>query len=213
MSDPNKQAQEAAARLKEEIQQADPNTLRLLLIEARTHNGWQDKAVGDDKLRELYDLLKWGPTSANSSPARFHFIRSAEAKERLKPALSEGNLEKTMAAPVTAIISYDVEFWRKLPQLFPHKDMTGPFKDNPTAAQGAAFRNGTLQGAYFMIAARAIGLDVGAMSGFNNALVDETFFAGTSLKSNFLCNLGYGDPSKIFYRSPRLDFDEACKLL
>ena len=211
--DANQQAQQAAARLQEDIQQADAQTLRLLFTDARSHNGWQDRPVSDTQLQALYDLLKWGPTSANSSPARFYFIRTPAAKEQLKPALSEGNAEKTMAAPVTAIIAYDVEFWRELPKLFPHKDMTGPFKNNPTAAQTAAFRNGTLQGAYFIIAARAIGLDCGPMSGFNNALVDDTFFKNTTLKSNFLCNLGYADTSKIFVRSPRLDFSEACRLL
>ena len=209
----DQQAQAAAAKLKQEVAQADTDTLRLLLTEARSHNGWLDKLVSDAQLRELFDLLKWGPTSANGSPARFYFLRSQEAKERLKPALSEGNQEKTMSAPVVAIIAYDVEFWKELPRLFPHKDMTGSFRNNPAAAEGAAFRNGTLQGAYFIIAARAIGLDCGPMSGFDANKVNVEFFQGTSLKANFLCNIGYADTSKIFVRSPRFEFDEACKIL
>ena len=169
--------------------------------------------MSDEQLKQLYDLMKWGPTSANGSPARIIFVRSQEAKERLKPALSEGNLQKTSEAPVTAIIGYDVEFWQHLPKLFPHKDMRGPFQNNPKAAEAASFRNGTLQGAYFMIAARALGLDCGAMSGFNNAKVDEEFFAGTAVKSNFLCNIGYGNTDKILQRSPRFEFDEVCQII
>ena len=179
---------------------------------ARTHNGWLDRPVTDDQLRRLYDLMKWGPTSANCSPARIVFVRSKAAKEKLKPALSPGNLDKTMAATATAIIAYDTEFYEKLPQLFPHADARSWFVGKPDLIETTAFRNGSLQGAYLIIAARAIGLDCGPMSGFDNALVDAAFFPGGKVKSNFLCNLGYGDPGKLFPRSPRLAFDEACKI-
>jgi 3-hydroxypropanoate dehydrogenase len=183
----------------------------LLFREARTHNKWQDKPVSDEQIHELYDLLKFGPTSANSSPARFVFIRSREGKEKLAPALSSGNTEKTMAAPVTAIIAYDPKFFEKLPQLFPHNpDAISWFTSNDALAAITAFRNGTLQGAYFMMAARMLGLDVGAMSGFDNDMVDKIFFSENGWRSNFLCNIGYGDWSGVFNRSPRLDFDEAC---
>jgi 3-hydroxypropanoate dehydrogenase len=155
-----------------------------------------------------------GPTSANMSPMRIVFVKSREAKERLKPALSEGNVNKTMAAPVTAIIGMDVHFHEKLPKLFPHTDAKAWFKDLPEKAlEYLALRNSSLQGAYFILAARALGLDCGPMSGFDNTKVDETFFAGTTVKSNFLCNLGYGDATKLHSRSPRLDFDEACQVL
>ncbi|HXM35818.1 MAG TPA: malonic semialdehyde reductase [Pyrinomonadaceae bacterium] len=205
----------------------DP-ALDTIFRKARTHNGWLDKAVDDDLLHRLYDLMKWGPTSANCSPARILFLRTPEAKQRLKPALSQGNLEKTMQAPVTAIIAYDLKFYEKLPRLFPHNPGAREwFTSSPEFAQTTAFRNGTLQGAYFIIAARSLGLDCGPMSGFDNAKVDEEFFpepvpepesAGEVpppevVKSNFLCNLGYGDQSKLFPRGPRLSFDEACRLL
>ena len=179
---------------------------------ARTHNVWLDKPVTDDQLRQLYDLMKWGPTSANCSPARIVFVKSKAAKEKLKPALSPGNLDKTMAAPVTAIIAYDLEFYEKLPRLFPHADARSWFVGKPDLIETTAFRNGSLQGAYLIIAARAIGLDCGPMSGFNNALVDAAFFPDGKIKSNFLCSLGYGDPSKLLPRNPRLAFDEACKI-
>jgi 3-hydroxypropanoate dehydrogenase len=190
--------------------------LDLIFRKARTQNGWQDKPVTDDQLRELYELLKWGPTTMNTSPARFIFLRSREAKERLKPALSPGNLDKTMAAPVTAIIAHDNHFYEMLPKLFPHNaNARGVFapEEKKAFTETAAFRNGSLQGAYFIIAARALGLECGPMSGFDNAKVDAEFFAGSNVKSNFLCNLGYGDPAKVMGRSPRLSFDEACKLL
>jgi len=192
----------------------DTHVLDLLFREARTHNAWLDKPVADDKLHELYELMKFAPTSGNSSPARFLFLRSKEAKQRLAPALMPGNLEKTMAAPVVAIVAHDLKFFELLPRLFPHspgfKDL---FVNSPELAEVTAFRNGTLQGAFFILAARAVGLDCGPMSGFDNAKADAEFFAGTAIKSNFLCNLGYGDPSKLFPRSPRLAFDEACTLL
>jgi 3-hydroxypropanoate dehydrogenase len=185
----------------------------LLFREARTHNKWQDKPVTDEQIHALYDLLRFGPTSANSSPARFVFIRTPEGKAKLAPALSAGNTEKTMTAPVTAIIAYDPKFFLKLPQLFPHNaDAINWFTSNDALAATTAFRNGTLQGAYLMIAARSLGLDTGAMSGFDNDLVDKTFFADNGWRSNFLVNIGYGDPAGVFNRSPRLSFDEACLL-
>jgi len=196
--------------------------LDILFRNARTHNGWLDQAVSDDLLRQLYDLMKWGPTSANCCPARILFLRTPEAKQRLAPALSAGNLEKTLQAPVTAIIGYDLKFYDQLPRLFPAKPMRELFATSTDLATTTAFRNGTLQGAYFILAARTLGLDCGPMSGFNNAKVDEEFFPGTDspdnstwreVKSNFLCNLGYGDPAKLHPRGPRLSFDEACQLI
>ena len=183
----------------------------LLFREARTHNKWQDTPVADETLRELYDILKFGPTSANSSPARFVFIRTKEGKQKLAPALSAGNTEKTMNAPVTVIVAYDPKFYEKLPTLFPHNlDAISWFTSNDSLAATTAFRNGTLQGAYLLIAARSLGLDIGAMSGFDNATVDAAFFAHNGWRSNFLVNLGYGDPAGLFNRSPRLPFEEAC---
>jgi 3-hydroxypropanoate dehydrogenase len=183
----------------------------LLFREARTHNKWQDTPVADETLRELYDILKFGPTSANSSPARFVFIRTKEGKQKLAPALSAGNMEKTMNAPVTVIVAYDPKFYEKLPTLFPHNlDAISWFTSNDSLAATTAFRNGTLQGAYLLIAARSLGLDIGAMSGFDNATVDAAFFARNGWRSNFLVNLGYGDPAGLFNRSPRLPFEEAC---
>jgi len=190
----------------------DDRALDRLFRAARTQNAWQDRPVPDARLEELYGLLKFAPTSANCSPARFAFVRTAEGKAKLKQALSPGNLEKTMTAPVTVIVAHDVEFYEKLPFLFPHADARSWFAGNPAFAETSAFRNGTLQGAYLMMAARSVGLDAGAMSGFDNAKVDELFLAGTTWKSNFLVNLGYGDPSGLFPRSPRLSFDEACRL-
>jgi len=199
--------------------------LNQIFREARTYSAWLDEPVSDETLRQLYDLLKWGPTSANGSPARFVFLRTREAKERLRPALAPGNVEKTMAAPVTVIIAYDLLFFEKLPKLFPHSPgMRDLFGQNPQLVEETARRNSSLQGAYLIIAARALGLDCGPMSGFDNARVDEEFFgagkecAGCEqeffpaghVKSNFLCNLGYGDESKLFPRAPRLTFNEAC---
>jgi 3-hydroxypropanoate dehydrogenase len=185
----------------------------VLFKEARTHNKWRDEPVTDETLRELYEVLKFGPTSANSSPARFVFVRTKEGKEKLAPALSAGNLDKTMSAPVTVIVAYDPKFFEKLPQLFPHNlDAISWFTTNDSLAATTAFRNGTLQGAYLIISARALGLDVGAMSGFDNAKVDAAFFAGNGWRSNFLVNLGHGDPAGVFTRSPRLPFEEACIL-
>jgi 3-hydroxypropanoate dehydrogenase len=190
------------------------DSLDLIFRKARTHNAWLDKPVEDALLRQVYDLAKMGPTSANMCPMRIVFVKSREAKERLKPALDAGNVDKTMAAPVTAVIGMDIRFYEKLPRLFPHMDVKSYFKDLPeNVLEYIALRNSSLQGAYFMLAARALGLDCGPMSGFDNAKVDAAFFAGTTVKSNFLCNLGYGDASKLYLRSPRLDFEEACKLV
>lgn len=178
---------------------------------ARTHNELRGE-VDDDTLRRLYDLLKWGPTSANQTPARFVFVKSKQAKDKLAPALSEGNLAKTMAAPVTVIIGYDEDFHEKLPYLFPHTDAKSWFDGPREGRHDHAFRNGSLQGAYLILAARALGLDCGPMSGFDNAMVDEAFFKGTTVKSNFLVNLGHGGGEELFPRSPRLSFDEAARI-
>lgn len=180
---------------------------------ARTHNAWLERDVSDALLHEIIDLAKLGPTSANCSPARFLFVKSRAAKERLKPHLSEGNRDKTMKAPVCAIIGYDLDFYEHLPRLFPHTDAKSWFAGKPEKIFDNAFRNGTLQGAYLIMAARALGLDCGPMSGFDNKGVDAEFFAGTNVKSNFLCNLGYGDASALFPRSPRFDFDEMAQIL
>ena len=186
----------------------------LIFRNARSHSAWLDEAVDDTLLQRVYDLAKFGPTSANMCPLRIVFVKSEEAKERLKPALDAGNVIKAMTAPVVAILGMDIHFYDKLPQLFPHVDAKAWFKDLPeNALEYMALRNSSLQGAYFMLAARALGLDCGPMSGFDNAKVDAEFFAGTSVKSNFLCCLGHGDPSKLHPRSPRLTFEEACKVI
>ena len=201
--------------------------LDVLFRKARTHNAWLPKPVPDELLLELYEVVKWGPTSANTCPARFVFLRSAAAKERLRPSLAAGNVEKTMAAPVTVIIDYDLKFYDKLPKLFPHNPaMRDIFANNPQLIEQTAKRNSSLQGAYLMLAARALGLDCGPMSGFDSAKVDEEFFTAGKcedceqeffpaghVKANFVCNIGYGDTSKLFPRSPRLDFSEACNLM
>jgi len=191
----------------------DSAALDTLFRNARTHNGWLDKPVTDAQLQEIYDLLKWAPTSANCSPARIVFVKSAEGKEKLSPCMAPGNVDKTKAAPVTAIIGMDTAFYEKLPQLFPHADAKSWFVGNQPMIDATAFRNSSLQGAYFIVAARAIGLDCGPMSGFDADKVNAAFFAGTSVKVNFICNLGYGDPAKLYGRSPRLSFDEACKVV
>jgi len=207
---------------------ADETCLDLIFRNARTHSAWLDKPVSDDTLRQLYDTMKWGPTSANASPARFVFIRTKQAKERLRPSLAPGNVEKTMAAPVVVIVAYDLKFYEKLPRLFPHSpSMRELFASNPQLVETTARRNSSLQGAYLLIAARALGLDCGPMSGFDNAKLDMEFFdAGREcescdqeffpeghVKSNFLINLGYGDRSQLHPRNPRLTFEEACTLL
>ena len=179
---------------------------------ARTHNGFTAAPVSDDQLHQLYEMMKWGPTSANCSPARIVFVRSAAAREKLLACVSPGNVEKTRAAPVTAVIGTDMAFFEKLPFLFPHADAKSWFVGKKEFADTTAFRNASLQGAYLIIAARALGLDCGPMSGFDAAKMDETFWSGTTVRTNFICNLGHGDPSKLFARSPRLPFDEACRI-
>ena len=187
--------------------------LDIIFREARTRNGWEERDVSKTLIQAVYDLTKWGATSANCSPARFVFLESDEAKERLKPHLLPGNVEKTMGAPCCVIIAHDLEFYEKLPELFPHTDAKSWFVGNDDLIKETAFRNGTLQGAYFMIAARALGLDCGPMSGFDQDGVSKEFFGGTSYKANFLCNIGYGTDKDLFPRSPRLSFDEACQVL
>lgn len=192
----------------------DERALNLLFRDARTHNAWNGEQVPDTLLHELVDLMKMGPTTANSLPGRIAFVKSPEAKERLKPHLSAGNLTKTMAAPVCAILAYDVAFYDRLAEYFPHEpDARNWFAGDPAGAEAHAFRNGSLQGGYFILAARALGLDTGPMSGFDTAGVDAEFFAGTTVKSNFLCNLGIGDPSGLFPRSPRPGFGDIAEIL
>ena len=180
---------------------------------ARTHNKWLDKPVSPTLLMAIYDLMRWGPTAANTSPARVVFVVSKEAKKRLKPHLGATNVDKTMTAPATAIIGHDLDFARHVPKLFPHNPGAKDWFKDSVFAERTAFRNASLQGGYFIVAARALGLDCGPMSGFDNEGVDREFFAGTATRSNFLCNLGYGDPAGLHERGPRLCFDEACKIV
>ncbi|MBU6381644.1 MAG: malonic semialdehyde reductase [Betaproteobacteria bacterium] len=190
--------------------------LDCLFRQARTANGWLDKPVSDQQIHELYELMKWAPTSANSQPARFVFLRSSEAKERLRPALSPGNVDKTMAAPVVVIIAHDTAFHERLPEFFPHNPAFADMfrgEEKRAMREAFAFRNGSLQGAYLIMAARSIGLDCGPMSGFDQSKVDAIFFPDSQLRSNFLCNLGYGDPSKMMERLPRMPIEQACQFL
>jgi len=187
-------------------------SVQQLFTEARTHHAWLDKPIADELLKAVYDLAKWAPTSANSMPMRILFVKSQAAKEKLYPALQGSNADQVKAAPATAIIAYDEKFYDELPTLFPAFDAKSMFASNPVLSKETAFRNSALQGAYFMLAARALGLDVGPMSGFDNAKVDETFFKGTSWKSNFLCNIGYGDTSKLYPRGPRLSFEQVSRI-
>ena len=189
------------------------NALDQIFFEARSHNTWQDKPVSKEQIIEIVDLMKWGPTSANCSPARFIFVMSDEAKEKLIPLVLDTNQEKVRQAPACAIIGHDMQFHEHLPKLFPHTDAKSWFDGNDALIEETAFRNSTLQGAYFMIAARALGLDTGPMSGFDKDAVDKTFFADTNIKSNFLCTLGHGDPAGIFARSPRFSFDEMASII
>lgn len=192
----------------------DARALDALFRTARTANGFRDEPVTDEQLRQAYELARMGPTAANGQPARFVFLRSRAAKERLRPALSAGNMDKTLAAPVVVIVAHDLDFHEHLPKVFPHNPSAKSwFEAGRAAREATAFRNGTLQGAYFILAARAVGLDCGPMSGFDNAKVDAEFFPDGRFRSNFLINLGQGDPSTVFARSPRLEFDEACQLL
>ncbi len=188
------------------------DALRRLFLDARSHNAWRDEPVEVETLERLWDLARMGPTSANCSPARIVFVRSPEAKARLEPCLAEGNRAKTRTAPVTAIIGQDMRFYDYLPRLFPHTDAKAWFVGNDALIQETAFRNAALQGAYLMLAARALGLDCGPMSGFDKAKVNETFFKDSDVTVNFLVNIGHGDPSGLFDRSPRFSFDDACRV-
>ena len=187
--------------------------LDVIFRAARSHRHWQDKPVSPALLMAIYELMRWGPTSGNCCPARIVFVVSKEAKERLRPHLDAGNVTKTMTAPATAILGYDLDFARFLPRLAPHNPAAADTFEDPVLAETTAFRNGSVEGGYFIVAARALGLDCGPMSGFDNEGLDREFFAGTAIKSNFLCNLGYGDNSDIKPRNPRLAFDEACKIV
>jgi 3-hydroxypropanoate dehydrogenase len=188
-------------------------TTEQLFDDARTHNGFTAEPVSELQLRRIYELMKWAPTSANSSPARIVFVSSPEAKAKLLECVSPGNLEKTRTAPVTAVLGIDYAFHEKLPQLFPHVDARSWFVGKPAHIETTAFRNATLQGGYFILAARAVGLDCGPMSGFDHAKMDAAFWSGTEIRTNFICNLGHGDRSKLFVRNPRLSFEEACRIV
>lgn len=206
-------AQTAVQNLRARIKRLDDDAIGLILRDARSHYAWADRPVPRALLEEIYQITAAGPTSMNCCPARFVFVTSDSGKDRLAKSLKAKNIDKMRAAPVTAIIAHDLEFWTHLPFLFPHEDRRPHFEGKPAHTETTAFRNGTLQGAYFMIAARAVGLDVGAMSGFDNAAVDQEFFAGTALKSNFLCNIGYADETALFQRLPRFGFDDVCSFI
>lgn len=207
------QAQDAVRALRARIDHLDDDSIDLILRDARSHYAWTDKPVGEDVLRALFDITIAGPTSMNTCPARFIFVQSETGKDRLAKSLKAKNIDKMRAAPVTAIIAWDPEYWRKLDFLFPHEDRKPLFDGKPDYAHDTAYRNSTLQGAYFMIAARALGLDVGAMSGFSNEIVDQEFFAENGWKSNFLCNIGYADESALFQKLPRFSFEDVCSIL
>lgn len=206
-------AQAAVRHLRERKPRLDDDSIDLILRDARSHYAWSDKPVSDALLKELYEITIAGPTSMNTCPARFVFVKSQEGKERLAKSLKAKNIEKMMASPVTAIIAWEPEFWKSLPFLFPHDNRIPFFEGKPEYCEETAFRNSTLQGAYFMIAARSLGLDVGAMSGFSNAIVDEEFFAESGWRSNFLCNLGYADETALFQKLPRFAFDDVCQFI
>ena len=206
-------AQETFSNLKSNNESLNESQLNLLFGEARSMNGWQDREVPDDMIKSIYNLTKMGPTSTNCCPARFKFIKSEDQKLKLKESLLPNNIDKVMSAPVIAIIGFDLDFSNNMGKLFPHMDVAPMYKNDEIINHSTAFRNSSLQGAYFMMVSRALGLDCGPMSGFNNAIVDEVFFSGTNIKSNFLCCIGYGDPSKIFMRLPRLDFNEVCEII
>ena len=211
VTDARSAAQNDVLQLRQRIQTLDDASLDLILTGARSHHTWSNRPVSDDDARALYEIVKMGSTSMNGCPARFVFVRTPEGKERLAKAVKPTNLAKVMGAPLSVIVAYDPEFWRELPKLFPHEDRRPHFADKPEYAEETAFRNSTLQGGYLMTAARAKGLDVGAMSGFSNEIVDQEFFAGTTWKSNFLCNIGYADVTGLFQRLPRFEFDDVCK--
>ncbi len=206
-----KSAQDEVRKLREGKGRLDQDSIDLILSAARSHYAWTDKPVSEEQIKEIYDIVKMGATSMNGCPARFVFVRTPEGREKLAKSLKPANVPKVMGAPVTAIVAYDLDFWKRLPDLFPHDDRRKLFESKDAYIEETAFRNSTIQGTYLMIAARAVGLDVGAMSGFSNEIVDEEFFAGTTLKSNFLCNIGYADETALFQRLPRFDFDEACR--
>ncbi|MEM6825181.1 MAG: malonic semialdehyde reductase [Pseudomonadota bacterium] len=208
-----REAQEGFLALKARVPRISDDAIDLILREARSHYAWTDRPVPREILEEIYAITAAGPTSMNSCPARILFVTSQSGKDRLAKSLKAKNIEKMMSAPVTAIIAHDLEFWKELPFLFPHEDRRPMFEGKSEHIETTAFRNGTLQGAYFMIAARALGLDVGAMSGFSNEIVDAEFFAGTTQRSNFLCNLGYADERMLFQRLPRFSFDDVCKFV
>lgn len=206
-------AQEDARALRAEVSELDEASIGLILSRARSHYAWQDKKVTDAQIKRLYDIVKMGSTSMNGCPARFVFVQSDAGREKLAKSLKPRNVPKVMGAPLTVIIAYDTEFWQELPKLFPHEDRRHLYEGKPEYTLDTAYRNSTLQGGYMMIAARAMGLDIGAMSGFSNEIVDQEFFAGTTLKSNFLLNIGYADETALFQRLPRFDFDEVCEVV
>jgi len=203
-------AQGDVLELRSQITALDQKSIDLILTRARSHYAWKNEPVSDEQIGRMYDIVKMGSTSMNGCPARFVFVRSDEGRKKLAKSLKPANLPKVMGAPLTVIVAYDLDFWKKLPKLFPHDDRRQHFGGKPEYTEDTAYRNSTLQGGYLMIAARAIGLDVGAMSGFSNKIVDEEFFVGTSLRSNFLCNIGVADETALFQRLPRLSFEEAC---
>lgn len=207
------QAQDAVRSLRERQGQLDDASIDLILRDARSHYAWTDEPVSDAQLRTLYDITINGPTSMNTCPARFVFVRSAEGKERLAKSMKPLNIPKMMGAPVTAIIAWDPDYWKRLDFLFPHDNRKPMFEGKEDYANDTAYRNSTLQGGYLMIAARAMGLDVGAMSGFSNAVVDKEFFSENGWKSNFLCNIGHADESALFQKLPRFGFDEICEII
>lgn len=211
--DPRAAAQAEVRDLRARISRLDQDSLDLVLTKARSHYAWQDRPVTEEQLRRLYDITKMGATSMNSSPARFFFLTTDEAKQKLVPALKAKNIDKMLSAPVTVVIADDLLFWERLDYLFPHEDRKPHFRGKAAHSEITAARNATLQGAYMMIAARAMGLDCGPMSGFDNSIVDKVMFEGTSLRSNFLLNIGYADEKAIFPKLPRLPFEEACRIL
>lgn len=206
-------AQQAVRDMRARTRRLDDDGLDLILREARSHYAWTDRPISEAEIRTLYDAVKMGPTSMNGCPARFVFVTSKASRERLAPCVKPGNVDKMMSAPLTVIVAHDVEFWRHFKTLHPHDDRSDMFSGDPVKSETAAFRNATLQGAYLIIAARAMGYDVGAMSGFANDKVDAEFFAGTSWRSNFLCNIGYADESALFQRLPRFPFEDACEII
>lgn len=207
------EAQQSHRALRARIDHLSDDAIDLILRDARSHYAWTDRPISDELLHTLYDITINGPTSMNTLPARFVFVKSAEGKARLAKSLKPQNVPKMMGAPITVIVAYDLDFWKELPFLFPHDDRRHLFEGKPEYSADTAYRNGTMQGAYLMIAARALGLDVGAMSGFSNAIVDEEFFKGTTLKSNFLCNIGYADETALFQKLPRFAFDQVCTVV